>query len=170
MAHSARNRSKKASGGKLAKGRSTRNRARKELYAKMAESAARTRGSSALVGSDVRSFGRVQRKTNHNRGHTQMAREARKAEAAARAEELKHMSFQQRLDRLDKRLGKGVGAQKERNKLINLMKLPSEVKALKKVENEIELSPEERKSAIRGLKQFKKEVHDKKMRENRNGR
>lgn len=54
-------------------------------------------------------------------------KEDRKASAKIRAEDYKKLTTQQKLDLLDKKLGKGVGATKQRKKLLkNLINIPQE--------------------------------------------
>jgi hypothetical protein len=56
-----------------------------------------------------------------NKGIAKAARERRKTEAKTRQEEYDKLTPEERLERLDKRLGKGVGAVKERIKLYKLI-------------------------------------------------
>lgn len=58
----------------------------------------------------------------HGRAHSKISREARKKIALAAAEERKKRSAREQLALLDQRLGKGVGAVRERKRLAALTK------------------------------------------------
>lgn len=77
-----------------------------------------------------------------------MKAEAKQVEAAGRAEYFQSLTLQQRLDRLDARLGKGVGAVKERAKIAKAMALAAETakpKAQKEPKSEM-AAPKAKKS------------------------
>jgi hypothetical protein len=95
----------------------TRNQRRKAEYATLAHG----RSSSSAPSSTGQA---KKRKINHHKNILRQAREQRHIEADARKTKSNTLSPKQRLHLLDERLGKGVGATRERARLIEQIKNP----------------------------------------------
>src|SRR5581483_7891122 len=117
-------------------------------------------------------FSGRKRRTNHKRGIKQQEQERRRKEAEERTAKWNKLSPQEKLNALDKRLGIGVGAKKQRDKFTaqitraqtpppNPMKLANEAMAKAFNATPEEMGKAAVKQAARAEKQRKKGAADK---------
>lgn len=109
MAHSTRKNAKKS--GKYI----TRNQQRKLDYARLAAQAAKKGGGDVV---NLASRGRVLKKTNHKKGFSQAENDRKHEEAIFRNDGWASLSPLEQIGELDKRLGPGIGAVKQRAKIL----------------------------------------------------
>jgi hypothetical protein len=140
----------------------TRNQQRKADYARLAAASQRKGGGAPVATYTSTSKGKLKR-TNHKRGHAKAARDKRRTEGEARNTAWAKLGAKEQIASLDKRLGEGVGAVKQRFKIQHpktftevkrVMALPKEA-LVKEVNKELD-------KAERKARQRKKERHDKK--------